>query len=160
MLWRGAVQMSSMVPEGSLTDDAPTPVRLSVGVPGLDIVLGGGLPAGHVYVLEGDPGTGKTTLALQFLLEGATKGERTLYVTLSETASELRTVARSHGWSLDSVNLHELAPTEETLDPADDYTILHPAEVELGQTIRAVLDQVERIKPTRVVFDSLSELRL
>jgi circadian clock protein KaiC len=137
----------------------PTPA-LGTGISGLDDILGGGLPPGHVFLIEGDPGTGKTTLALQFLLEGARNGESVLYVTLSETPDELRAVARSHGWTLDGVGLYELAPTADTLDPADEYTILHPAEVELGQTMRTVLDEVARIRPTRVIFDSLAEIRL
>jgi circadian clock protein KaiC len=152
--------MTSTLSDGIPSDDSPSPGKLSTGVGGLDAVLIGGLPSGHVYLLEGDPGTGKTTLALQFLLAGFQQNEHTLYVTLSETAAELRAVARSHGWSLDGVTLYELAPTEESLDPADEYTILHPGEVELGQTIRAVLDEVERLRPARVIFDSLSELRL
>ena len=136
----------------------PSPV--STGIEGLDDVLRGGFPANRLYLIEGDPGTGKTTLALQFLLEGACLGEPGLYVTLSESSDELRAVARSHGWSLDQVQLHELAPTTESARPDDDYTILHPSEVELGETTGAVFRQVERTNPARVVFDSLSEIRL
>ena len=136
----------------------PSPV--STGIEGLDDVLRGGFPANRLYLIEGDPGTGKTTLALQFLLEGARLGEPGLYVTLSESSDELRAVARSHGWSLDQVQLHELAPTTESARPDDDYTILHPSEVELGETTGAVFRQVERTNPARVVFDSLSEIRL
>ncbi|MCA1621024.1 MAG: AAA family ATPase [Acidobacteria bacterium] len=134
--------------------------RLATGSAGLDLVLHGGFPANRLYLVEGDPGTGKTTLALQFLLEGARLGEPVLYVTLSETKEELTDVARSHGWSLEGVNLHELVPPEESLKAEAQYTIFHPSEVELGETTRAVIDEVERIQPRRVVFDSLSEMRL
>ena len=110
--------------------------------------------------MEGDPGSGKTTLGLQFLLEGVRRGERVLYVALSETGDELRAVARSHGWSLDGVDIHELSSVREGPEASEDYTILDPSEVELGQTTRAMLDDVERIRPSRIVLDSLSELRL
>ncbi|MDQ3920083.1 MAG: AAA family ATPase, partial [Acidobacteriota bacterium] len=135
-------------------------LRLATGSPGLDRILEGGFPANRLYLLEGDPGTGKTTLALQFLLEGARRKEPVLYVTLSETEEELTAVARSHGWSLEGVNLHELVPPEESLKAESQYTIFHPSEVELGETTRAVIEEVERIQPRRVVFDSLSEMRL
>lgn len=134
--------------------------RLATGSAGLDQILEGGFPANRLYLLEGDPGTGKTTLALQFLLEGARRKEPVLYVTLSETKEELTAVARSHGWSLEGVNLHELVPPEESLKTESQYTIFHPSEVELGETTRAVIEEVERIQPRRVVFDSLSEMRL
>jgi circadian clock protein KaiC len=134
--------------------------RKGTGVEGFDDVLGGGLPANRLYLVEGDPGTGKTTLAMQFLMEGARRGEPVLYVTLSETEEELRAVARSHGWSLDGVTIYELIPHEDTLKPEAQYTIFHPAEIELGETINSVLTQVEALRPTRVVFDSLSEMRL
>jgi circadian clock protein KaiC len=139
----------------------PEQARARTGIAGLDDVLGGGLPTNHVYLLDGEPGAGKTTLALQFLLEGAAVGERGLYVTLSESKDELAAVAASHGWSLAPLSLFELA--ENVSDrPGDDeeYTIFHPAEVELQQTIEAVFDVVEKVNPTRVVFDSLSEMRL
>ena len=139
---------------------ATTLERISSGIDGLDEVLGGGFSANRFHLIEGDPGTGKTTLALHFLLEGRRRGERVLYVTLSETAEELHAVARSHGWTLDGVDLHELAPNEQALRPEEQYTILHPSEVELGETTWAVLEQVERSRPSRVVFDSLSEIRL
>jgi circadian clock protein KaiC len=134
--------------------------RMATGNAGLDQVLGGGFPANRLYLVEGDPGTGKTTLALQFLLEGARGGEPVLYVTLSETKEELTGVAESHGWSLDSINIHELVPPEESLKTETQYTIFHPSEVELGDTTNAVIEEVERIQPRRVVFDSLSEMRL
>jgi circadian clock protein KaiC len=105
--------------------------RLSSGVPGLDDVLGGGYPTYRVHLVEGRPGTGKTTLGLQFLLEGARQGERVLYVALSETLDELRAVARSHGWSLEGVRVREILPTEEALQRESRYTILHPSEADI-----------------------------
>jgi circadian clock protein KaiC len=135
-------------------------VRVSTGITGLDHILGGGLPPKRLYLVEGDPGSGKTTLGLQFLREGKRQGERVLYVTLSETKSELGAVAASHGWSLDGMDIHELAPAGESLGPDDQYTFFHPSEVELSETTKLVLAEVERINPTRVIFDSLSEMRL
>jgi len=134
--------------------------RQSTGVEGFDNVLGGGFVPNRLYLVEGVPGSGKTTLALQFLLEGARRGERVLYVTLSESQEELRGVAESHGWSLDGINIRELIPSEDSLQPDDNYTMFHPSEVELTETTRAILGDVARVQPTRVVFDSLSELRL
>lgn len=122
-------------------------------------MLGGGLTPHRSYLLEGTPGSGKTTIALQFLLEGARVGERGLYITLSETAAELREVAASHGWSLDSVDLFELI-NEDGLNPDQEQSILEPSEVELGETLTGVRECVDRLKPGRVVFDSLSEMRL
>ena len=136
-----------------------TPDDVSTGVSGLDELLRGGLTAQRMYLIEGAPGTGKTTLALQFLLTGRDRGERTLYVTLSETAPEMKAIAASHGWHLDGVELFQLAQSEG-IRPEDQYTLYHPAEVELGETIKAILDTVERVQPTRVVVDSLSELKL
>jgi circadian clock protein KaiC len=137
----------------------PEQERASTGIPGLDHILGGGLPANHLYLVEGTPGAGKTTLGLQFLRRGVENGEPGLYITLSETAAELRTVARSHGWTLDGVEVFELV-TEEGLSPDSEQSILHPAEIELGETTRGVMAAAERVKPRRVVFDSLSEMRL
>ena len=139
---------------------APHERRVRVGVQGLDAILNGGLPANHLYLVEGDPGTGKTTLALQFLLEGRACGESGLYVTLSETEGELQSVAASHGWSLEDINLFELASIEERLQPDAQYTIFHPGELELGETAKRICSKVEEIQPARVVFDSLSEMRL
>jgi circadian clock protein KaiC len=129
------------------------------GIVGLDSVLTGGLARSHTYLIEGVPGSGKTTLAMQFLIEGRRLGETVLYVTLSETADELRNVAASHGWSLDGVHMRELLPEENLLD-GDQYTMFHPSEVELAATTKTILEEVDRLKPSRVVFDSLSELRL
>jgi circadian clock protein KaiC len=134
--------------------------RLTTGCEGFDQILEGGFPANRLYLVEGNPGTGKTTFALKFLLEGAARGESVLYVTLSETKEELIASAASHGWSLDALNIYELVPTEESLKAESQYTIFHPSELELGETTGAVLEEVERIQPQRVVFDSLSEMRL
>lgn len=134
--------------------------RVCTGVPGLDEILRGGLPAHRLYLIEGVPGTGKTTLALQFLIEGRRAGGNGLYVTLSETKDELLEVAGSHGWSLDGIDLFELGATETRLKPEQDYTVFHPEEIELTETTQSVYDEVERIKPSRVVLDSLSEIRL
>ena len=134
--------------------------RVSTGNAGLDLVLGGGLPAQRLYLVEGAPGSGKTTLALQFLLEGVRAGERVLYITLSETSEELAVVAASHGWSLDNVDLFELASADSVLGIGRDQSILHSWEMELGGTIDLIREEVQRLKPRRIVFDSLSELRL
>jgi circadian clock protein KaiC len=152
--------MSQSNTRGESAAEGDAQLRLATGSAGLDSILEGGFPANRLYLVEGDPGTGKTTLALQFLLEGARRGEPVLYVTLSETKEELTGVARSHGWSLEGVSLHELVPPEESLKAEAQYTIFHPSEVELGETTRAVIQEVERIQPRRVVFDSLSEMRL
>jgi circadian clock protein KaiC len=142
-------------------DVAPprTEPRIATGVPGLDEILGGGLTRDRIYLVEGTPGSGKTTLALQFLLKGRELGESGLYITLSETEHELRAAAASHGWSLDGIDLFELV-SEEGLDPDSEQSVLHPSDVELGETTRGVMRQVEATKPMRVVFDSLSEMRL
>ncbi|HEY0877363.1 MAG TPA: ATPase domain-containing protein [Zeimonas sp.] len=134
--------------------------RCKTGIAGLDNVLHGGLIANRLYLLDGNPGAGKTTLALQFLLEGIRHGERCLYVTLSETRAELVAGAQSHGWSLDSLEIAELAGDDEELNVDSQLTLYHPSEVELTETTRRVLDIVERANPDRMVFDSLSELRL
>lgn len=133
--------------------------RVATGVPGLDEILGGGLTRDRIYLVEGTPGSGKTTLALQFLLKGRELNESGLYITLSETEAELRAAAASHGWSLDGIDLFELV-SEEGLDPDSEQTVLHPSDVELGETTRGVMAQVEKTRPMRVVFDSLSEMRL
>jgi circadian clock protein KaiC len=142
-----------------LINKIPEQQRASTGIPGLDHILGGGLPSNHLYLVEGTPGSGKTTLGLQFLRRGVTEGEKGLYITLSETASELKTVAASHGWSLEGVEVFELI-TDEGLSPESEQSILHPSEVELGETTRGVMAAIERLRPVRVVFDSLSEMRM
>lgn len=134
--------------------------RFGTGIEGLDAIMWGGLIPGRLYLLDGDPGAGKTTLALQYLLEGLAHGDRCLYVTLSETHEELAAGARSHGWSLDGIEVVELVANAEDLDGESDLTMLSPSEVELTETTRKVLEAVERFKPARMVFDSLSELRL
>ncbi len=133
---------------------------LSTGCAGLDDILGGGLTRNHLYLIEGDPGTGKTTLALQFLLEGVAAGEKGIYITLSESPKELDEVAESHNWSLDGVSLVEMAPHTSGSIAEDEYTVFHPSDVELGDTVKSILDRVEALNPSRVVFDSLSELRM
>jgi circadian clock protein KaiC len=133
---------------------------ISTGVAGLDDVLSGGLRRNRSYLIEGVPGSGKTTLALQFVRCSASRGEPVLYVTLSETVEELRAAAETHGWSLDGVTLREIMPSEEALDPGEASTMFHPSEVELAATTQQVLSDVESLHPTCVVIDSLSELRL
>ena len=143
-----------------LSEAKPSPAALvRTGINELDHILGGGLPANRAYLLEGTPGSGKTTIALQFLLEGARLGEMGLYITLSETAAELREVTQSDHWTLDKIELFELV-NEEGLDPDSEQSILEPSEVELGETIKGVTEKVDSLRPTRVVFDSLSEMRL
>jgi circadian clock protein KaiC len=136
------------------------PARISTGSVGLDDILCGGLDAKRMYLYEGRPGTGKTTLALQFLIEGVRQGERVLYIALSESEAELRLVAKRHGWSLDHVDIFELVPPETTLDPERELTVLHPAEIELSETTKLVFEKIAQLNPTRIVIDSLSELRL
>lgn len=142
------------------TQNRLTSQFLSSGVPGLDRVLSGGLTCDRLYLVEGEPGTGKTTLALQFLNEGVRQGESVLYITLAETKVELCAVAQSHGWDMDGIHIEEILPNEDVLDPAQQYTIFHPSEIELGTTTRRILDAIERHKPKRAVLDSLSELQL
>jgi circadian clock protein KaiC len=144
---------------GNSMTEAPSGVA-PTGVTGLDHIMAGGFVRNRLYLIEGVPGSGKTTLALQFLRDGASRGEPVLYVTLSETAQELRAAAHSHGWDLEGIAIHELIPSAETLDREQQLSIFHPAEVELGTTTNAILSAVERVKPQRIVFDSLSEMRL
>ena len=136
------------------------PARASTGIQGLDDILGGGFLCNRLFLVEGMPGSGKTTLAFQFLMAGVRAGERVLYVTLSETEDEIHSVAESHGWNLDGITMRELVPSTDPLLFADQYTVFHPSEVELSETTKKILADVEKLKPTRVVFDSLSELRL
>ncbi|MBP0492665.1 ATPase domain-containing protein [Pararoseomonas indoligenes] len=137
------------------------PELARTGVPGLDDVLSGGLSPGHMFLLEGSPGTGKTTVALRFLLEGAAQGERGLYITLSETDRELRAGAASHGWTLpEAVEVFELVPPESLLDEAQQQSLLYSSDLELGEATRQIFQAYERLQPVRVVLDSLSEIRL
>ncbi|KQV58072.1 MULTISPECIES: ATPase domain-containing protein [unclassified Duganella] len=137
-----------------------TDAFISTGIAGLDTILAGGLTKHRLYLVEGEPGTGKTTMALQFLMEGARHGEPVLYITLAENEVELRAVAQSHGFTLDGITVHEIIPAEGVLDPDEQYTVFHPSEVELGETNRLILAQINRLNPTRMVLDSLSELQL
>jgi circadian clock protein KaiC len=132
----------------------------STGIDGLDHILSGGLPKNCFYLVQGDPGSGKTTLALQFLLEGMKRGEKGLYITLSETKQELLIVARSHGWSLDGIHLLELSAIETLLRPEQQTTVFHSSEMELAKVTQLLLDETRKTHPQRVVFDSLSEFRL
>lgn len=132
----------------------------SIGVTGLDDILMGGLERDRVYLLEGSPGTGKTTAAMSFLRAGAQAGERTLYITLSETEEELRGTARSHGWNLDGIDIFELVPPESLLDEQQQQSLLYSSDLELGETTRLIFEAVEGVSPHRVVIDSLSEIRL
>lgn len=131
-----------------------------IGIPGLNDVLNGGLERSRVFLLEGSPGSGKTTIALQFLLAGAARGERCLYVTLSETEAELRSAARSHGWPLQGVDIYELVPPENLLDEEQQQSLLYSSDLELGETTKRIFEAFERATPDRIVVDSLSEIRL
>ncbi|HVL36539.1 MAG TPA: ATPase domain-containing protein, partial [Burkholderiales bacterium] len=134
--------------------------RVGTGIAGLDDILNGGFTPNRIYLIEGDPGAGKTTLALQYLLEGRRLGERGLYVSLSETKEELEGVAQSHGWTLEGISAYELLPSDDSLHPDAQSRLFHPSDVELGDTTRSILSEVARTAPQRVVFDSLSEMRL
>jgi circadian clock protein KaiC len=134
--------------------------QAATGIAGLDEILAGGLSRDRVYLLEGSPGTGKTTAALSFLLEGSRQGERTLYITLSETEEELRDTATSHGWDLGDICVFELVPPESLLDEQQQQSLLYSSDLELGETTRMIFEKVEAVKPSRVVIDSLSEIRL
>jgi circadian clock protein KaiC len=136
------------------------PERVATGIEGLDNILGGGFPRNHMYLVEGDAGAGKTTLGLQFLLEGSRRGERVLWITMSETERELKETARSHGWSMEGISICNLAISEESLKADAQYTFFSPADVELNDTTKAVLEAVERLQPSRVVFDPFSDIRL
>ncbi|MDF0545853.1 ATPase domain-containing protein [Sphingobium sp. H39-3-25] len=139
---------------------ATTTDKAMFGMPGLDDITHGGLSRGRLFLLEGSPGTGKTTIAGQFLIAGAAAGERCLYITLSETEDELRIGAASHGWDLDGVDIFELLPPEELLDDRQQQSLLYSSDLELGETTRGMFDAFERVRPQRVVVDSLSEIML
>ena len=139
----------------------PHSAKAATGVPGLDDILAGGLATGHLFLLEGNPGTGKTTVALRFLLEGEARGESTLYITLSETEAELRAGAASHGWTLGpGITVFELVPPESLLDADQQQSLLYSSDLELGEATRRIFEMFERVRPSRVVLDSLSEIRL
>ncbi len=160
-LVRGLLNVHVMTRRGEQPSRPGTDAqRASTGIAGLDIVLQGGLPKDRLYLIEGDPGVGKTTLALQFLLAGVARGERALYITLSETEQEIRAIADSHGWSLDGLSLFELSALDQQIRIEGENTIFHASDVELTETTRALLHRVDSVAPQRVVFDSLSELRL
>jgi circadian clock protein KaiC len=135
--------------------------RASTGVAGLDAILDGGLARDRLHLVEGNPGAGKTTIALQFLLAGARAGEPGIYISLAETEEELRDGTRSHGWTIDDkIEIFELVPPESVLDPDQHQSLLYSSDLELGETVRRIFDAIERVKPKRVVIDSLSEIRL
>lgn len=141
-------------------DEKDSAGKAALGIDGLDHIIAGGLTRGRVFLLEGSPGTGKTTVATQYLLAGAAAGERGLYITLSETEDELRAGAASHGWSLDGFDIFELIPPESLLDEEQQQSLLYSSDLELGETTKRILEAVERLKPDRIVLDSLSEIRL
>lgn len=144
-----------------MSTSSPNLPRASTGIEGLDNILGGGLARNRMHLLEGSPGTGKTTMALQFLLAGQVAGEPGIYISLAETEQELREGAASHGWSLDyPIRIFELVPPESVLDPEQHQSLLYSSDLELGETIQRILKAIEELRPKRVVIDSLSEIRL
>jgi circadian clock protein KaiC len=143
--------------KGSTQDVMPP--RMSTGIAGLDDVLGGGLPQGNMYLVEGESGAGKTTLGLQFLLEGKRRGERTLWITLSETETQLLQSARSHGWSLEGIDVCNPGAPERTNQPSDRYSFFSPADAELDEIRNAIVAATEHVRPSRVVFDPFSDIR-
>ena len=147
-----------MVADGQ-HDPATPPARLSTGIQGLDEVLGGGLPEGQLYLIEGESGAGKTTLGLQFLLAGQRRGEKTLWITLSETERQLRDTARSHGWTLDGIEVCNPVAPEGVRQGDDKYSFFSPADVELDQIRQAIVAATQRVRPSRVVFDPFSDVR-
>src|SRR5579864_9751011 len=159
---RNALQRKEFAPNDAMLEEqlAPAVTRCSSGCAGLDDVLGGGLPVGHFYLIEGEPGTGKTTLALQFMAEGIKRGEKVLYVTLSESCDELLAVADNHGLAVEESAVLEVRPSEQDLKPDGQYTVFHPAEVELNDRVQTILAEVNRRRPNRLVIDALSEVRM
>jgi circadian clock protein KaiC len=154
LVMKKALEKNNSLPGAQKSDLVKT------GNANLDDILGGGLTKNRVYLLQGNPGAGKTTLSLQFLIEGARNGEQTLYLTLSESKDELLAVAQSHGWSLEDIEIFEILTPEEELVAQNQYTMYQPSEIQLGTTTAAILAEIERVKPSRVVLDSLSELKL
>ena len=138
----------------SSADPSKTLRRCPTGVPGLDAVLSGGLPAGRLYLIQGDPGVGKTTMAMQFLMEGARRGEQGLYVSLSETNEEIDVVAQSHGWNLDNIHIYELSTIEQQIRGDTESTFFRPSDVGLNLSTGALLSEVERVQPKLGGFDS------
>jgi circadian clock protein KaiC len=132
----------------------------SSGIEGLDLILHGGLIPARTYLVDGTPGAGKTTLAMQFLLEGLRRGEKCVYVTLSESGAELQASARSHGWQLDGIEIREYIISDATVERDKELTMFHSSEVELGDTMARMLRDIEALRPRRLVIDALSELRL
>ncbi|HKC25288.1 MAG TPA: ATPase domain-containing protein [Thermoanaerobaculia bacterium] len=147
-----------MTANGGSRRDSPDAPVAATGIEGLDDILGGGFPRDRLYLVVGDPGVGKTTLALQFLLEGVRRGERGVCIALSETEEEMRVVAASHGWSLDGIALQQVSDTDGA--PEEDNTLFHSSEVELAEATKSLLAEIRRVDPVRVVFDSLTEIRL
>jgi circadian clock protein KaiC len=158
--WPAPAQAPETNPAVAVPGYQPPHPVVSTGIPGLDDILGGGLPRGRLYLIEGTPGSGKTTLALQFLLDGRDRGESVFYVTLSETRQELDDVAASHGWILQGVTMLDVSAAPDIAQPEAQYTVFHPSEVELEKTVTAILEKVETAQPMRVVLDSLSDMRL
>jgi circadian clock protein KaiC len=148
-----------MSPSPERVGIAPSPERITTGIAGLDAVLGGGLPAGHNYLIEGESGAGKSTIGLQFLLAGRARGEKCLWITLSETERELHEIARSHGWDLEGIDVLNLFVSQEMLNSQERYTFFSPADVELNDTTSAILEKVKAVRPSRVVFDPFSDIR-
>jgi circadian clock protein KaiC len=142
------------------TPDSMSEQPLPSGVPGLDGVLAGGFTPGRIYVIDGQPGSGKTTLALQFLIAGVQAGETTMFIALAESRPELESIARSHGWSLAGIRMHEVVPSKESLASEQQYSVFHPFEIELGLLTDRIYDAIRTVAPTRVVIDSLAELRV
>jgi circadian clock protein KaiC len=161
--WHQAAQTGDLEQRSIVgwTTGTELPARAATGIAGLDDILAGGLACNRLHLLEGSPGTGKTTIALQYLMQGAREGETGIYISLAETEQELREGARSHGWELDHrIGIVELVPPESVLDPERHQSLLYSSDLELGETVERIFATIERLKPKRVVVDSLSEIRL
>ena len=144
---------------GAVKTETASGQIVSTGVAGLDEVLYGGLLEGQFYLVEGEPGTRKTALSLQFLLEGARRGEPVLYISWSESERKIQQVAHSHGWSLEGVTIYQYTPAEQNLSPEEQYSVFHPPDVEFHDVTQRILKEVERVHPARAVIDALSEIR-